>query len=190
MLDPVIAKRVQLVGLDVEGVLTDGGVYATVVNGAAVEFHRFDRRDELAIRFLSRAGIQVVLVCSRACETARARAGDLGVESVVVVNDVRGLTEFEDELRRLGVRLKDCAFVGDDLPDVLLMRRVGLAVAVANAAREVVTVADYTTEAPGGRGAVREFVEELLLARGDWEVVVHHYLGERAEFVPRGIGAS
>ncbi len=190
MLDPVIAKRVQLVGLDVEGVLTDGGVYATVVNGAAVEFRRFDLRDELAIRFLSSAGIKVVLVCSRASEMARARAGELGVESVVVVNEANGLTEFEDELHRLGVRLKDCAFVGDDLPDLPLMRRVGLAVAVANAAREVVTVADYTTDAPGGRGAVREFVEELLLARGDWEGVLHEYLGERGELVRRGIGAG
>jgi 3-deoxy-D-manno-octulosonate 8-phosphate phosphatase (KDO 8-P phosphatase) len=190
MLDPLIAKRVQLVGLDVDGVMTDGGVYVGVAGGEAVELKRFDIRDNIGIRFLRVAGVKVVVVSGRVSEATRVRCEELGVDAVIQDDQAQKLSGFLEVLSRFGTRIKDCAFVGDDLPDLPIMRRVGLAVAVANAMPEILAVSDYRTEASGGRGAIREFAEELLRARGQWEDVLHQYLAERGDRVGRGIGAG
>ncbi len=190
MLDPLIAKRVQLVGLDVDGVMTDGGVYMGEVASQPVELKRFDIRDNIGVRFLRAAGIKVVIVSGRVSPATRLRAEDLGVDEVIQDDQAQKLPAFEEMLSRFGVRIKDCAFVGDDLPDLPILRRVGLAVAVANATTEVLAAADYTTEASGGRGAVREFAEELLRARDQWEEVMQRYLAERGDVAGRSLGVG
>jgi 3-deoxy-D-manno-octulosonate 8-phosphate phosphatase (KDO 8-P phosphatase) len=190
MLDPLIAKRVQLVGFDVDGVMTDGGVYLGTAGDEPVELKRFDIRDSIGVRFLRAAGIKVVVSSGRVSSATRIRAEELGVDAVVQDHQAQKLSGFERALNQLGVRIKDSAFVGDDLPDLPIMRRVGLAVAVANAMPEVLALADYTTEAGGGRGAVREFAEELLKAREQWEEVMHNYLAERGDLLGRGISAG
>lgn len=190
MLDPVTAKRIRLVGLDVDGVMTDGGVYLGTAGGEPVELKRFDIRDDIAIRFLRVAGIKVVICSGRVSQATRIRAAEVGVDAVVQDDRAQKLLGFEQVLSQLGVRIEDTAFIGDDLPDLPIMRRVGLAVAVANAMPEILTVADHTTEASGGRGAIREFAEQLLRARGQWDGVVHDYLVDRGDVVARGIGAG
>lgn len=190
MVDPLIAKRVRLVGLDVDGVMTDGGVYVGTAGGQPVELKRFDIRDSIGIRFLRAAGIKVVVISGRYSEATTLRAEELGVDEVIQDDRARKLAAFEALLARLEVVARDCAFVGDDLPDLPIMRRVGLAVAVANAMPEVLAVADHITEAGGGRGAVREFAAELLHARGQWEQVMQRYLAERGDPVGRGARAG
>jgi len=121
------------------------------------------------------------MVTGRGGDVARLRAAELNVDDFAVQEKAKKLPLFEGILARHGVRFEDAAFVGDDLIDLPILRRVGLPVAVANAVSEVKAVARYTTRAGGGRGAIREFVEALLGARGEWNTVVKAYLVERGD---------
>src|SRR2546425_183630 len=131
MIDPAVARRLKLVGFDVDGVLTDNGIYVGMVGDHPVELKRFHIQDGLGIRMLRDAGLVVVLASARRSEATELRARELKVDEVV--QDKRKLPAFEDVLRRRGVSWEDCAFVGDDLPDLPLLRRGGVPIAVANA---------------------------------------------------------
>jgi 3-deoxy-D-manno-octulosonate 8-phosphate phosphatase (KDO 8-P phosphatase) len=183
VIDPGLARRVRLVALDVDGTLTDGGVYIGAVQGQAVELKRFDIQDGLGIALLRIAGLAVAIVTGRTSDAARLRAQELQVEEYVTDPDGRKLPGFEAVLARRGIAWDQVAFLGDDLPDVPLLRRAGLPVAVANAVPEAKALARHTTAAAGGRGAVREFVQALLTARGEWEGAVRDYLRERGDSV-------
>ncbi|GBD33350.1 MAG: hypothetical protein KatS3mg081_0462 [Gemmatimonadales bacterium] len=183
MIDPELARKIRLVGLDVDGVLTDGAVYMGVVAGESCEFKRFDIQDGIGIKLMQDAGIRVVLLSGRESPATLVRARDLGIGDVIQDDSARKLPAFERLLDRLGIGFEEAAFVGDDLPDIPVLRRVGLPVAVPNAAGEVKELARYTTRARGGFGAVREFAEALLRARGEWERLVERYLRERGERV-------
>lgn len=184
MLEPLTARRVRLVGLDVDGVLTDNGLYVGLVHGEPAELKRFDIQDGIGIHLLKGAGLHVVIVTGRVSQASTLRAAELGVE-LVQDDRARKLPAFEQLLEQHGVRMEEAAFVGDDLPDVPILRRVGLPVAVANATPDVKALAHHVTEASGGRGAVREFAEALLRARGQWETVVQRYFEERGDRSPR-----
>ena len=183
MIDPVLAGRVRLVGIDVDGTLTDGGLYIGVADGRPVELKRFDIQDGLGIALLRLAGLPVAIVTGRTSEAARLRARELNVEEFVSDPDGHKLPSFEAILARRKIAWDEVAFLGDDLPDVPLLRRVGLPVVVANAVGEAKALARHTTAAPGGRGAVREFAEALLTARGAWDAAVRDYLRERGDDV-------
>jgi len=185
VLEPLAAKRVRLVGFDVDGILTDNAVYVGAVDGQRVEFKRFDIADGIGLKLLRASGITVILLSGRASEATTLRARELGIDEVVQDDGARKLAPFEEMLARHGVRWEDAAFMGDDLPDLPVMRRVGLAVTVPAAAPEVRDVARYVTAASGGAGAVREFIEVLLRARGDWDGLVHEYLTQRGEHAAR-----
>jgi 3-deoxy-D-manno-octulosonate 8-phosphate phosphatase (KDO 8-P phosphatase) len=180
VIDPVAARRVRLVGIDVDGTLTDGGLYIGAGEGHGVELKRFDILDGLGILLLRMAGLAVLIATGRSSEAARLRAAELQVE---YVSDPVGhkLPGVEAVMQRLGVAWDEVAFVGDDLPDVPLLRRAGLPVVVANAVPEARSLARHTTAASGGRGAVREFAEDLLRARGQWDGVLARYLAERGD---------
>ncbi|MGH9260727.1 MAG: KdsC family phosphatase, partial [Acidimicrobiales bacterium] len=135
VIDAALARRIRLVGLDVDGVLTDGGLYIGMTAQHPVELKRFDIQDGLGIKLLRDAGLAVVLVSARRSEATDLRARELKVDEVVQHN--KKLPAFADVLRRRGVAWEDCVFVGDDLPDLPLLRRVGLPIAVANAVPEV-----------------------------------------------------
>jgi 3-deoxy-D-manno-octulosonate 8-phosphate phosphatase (KDO 8-P phosphatase) len=117
----------------------------------------------------------------RAGDAARLRAQELGVDDFLVDPSARKLTSFEAVLHKHNTRWEEAAFIGDDLPDLPILHRVGLPVAVANAVPEVQEAALHTTKARGGSGAVREFVETFLKARGAWTDVVRAYLKERSD---------
>jgi 3-deoxy-D-manno-octulosonate 8-phosphate phosphatase (KDO 8-P phosphatase) len=178
---PALAKRIKLVGLDVDGVLTDGGIYLGDVGGMAQEFKRYDIQDGLGIRLLRASGIKVAIITGRVSESVRLRATELEVDDLIQDGQARKLSALQRILERFGISLEDTAFVGDDFPDDPVLRVVGLPVAVANAAPEIRALCKVQLTRTGGFGAVREFSEMLLKARGDWERVVSDYLAERID---------
>ena len=180
VLDPALARRIRLVGLDVDGVLTDGGIYLGDVDGQALEFKRYDIQDGLGIYLLRQAGLKVVIVTGRVSESVRMRAAELQVDDLAQDALARKLPAFQRMIERHGVAPDECAFVGDDFPDMGILRVVGLPVAVGNAVPEIRAAALLPLRAGGGRGAVREFAEVLLKARGEWEQVTEAYVASRA----------
>jgi 3-deoxy-D-manno-octulosonate 8-phosphate phosphatase (KDO 8-P phosphatase) len=180
VIDQELAQRIRIVGLDVDGVLTDGGLYIGDSSGAHVELKRYDIQDGLGIRFLREAGIRVCFVTGRVSESVRMRAHELEVEDVAQDALARKLPAFQRILDRHDFRMEDAAFVGDDFPDMGIMRAVGLPVAVGNAVPEIKALARVCLTRTGGRGAAREFAELLLRARGEWEEIVERYVTERS----------
>jgi 3-deoxy-D-manno-octulosonate 8-phosphate phosphatase (KDO 8-P phosphatase) len=176
VLDPAIARRIRLVGLDVDGVMTDGGIYLGDVDGAAHEFKRYDIQDGLGVFFLRQAGLLVSIVTGRVSRSVELRARELKADELYQDAQARKLPGLLEMLERRGVSLAEAAFVGDDYPDLAIMRVVGLPVAVANAVPEIRRLATLQLTRPGGAGAVREFAELLLRARGQWDDVVERYV--------------
>ncbi|HUL69862.1 MAG TPA: HAD hydrolase family protein [Gemmatimonadales bacterium] len=185
MIDSEKALKIRLLALDVDGVLTDNGVYLGLVNGVSVEFKKFDIQDGLGLAVLKAMGIEVALVSGRLSEATSLRAAELRIAEVIQEPSARKLPAFADLLRRRGLGWEEVAYVGDDLADLPLLTRVGLPLAVANAVEEVKRAAVYVTRASGGSGAVREVVETLLKARGSWDDGVRVYLEERGEYRAR-----
>ena len=180
MIDEALARSIRLVGLDVDGVLTDGGIYLGSVDGTPLEFKRYDIQDGLGIRFLRQAGIQVVIVTGRVSDSVRLRAAELEVDGLVQDARAYKLPAIVQMLEERAIDAAHVAFIGDDFPDVPVLRHVGLPVAVGNAVPEVNAIAKLRLRGTGGRGAVREFAELLLKARGEWESVCAEYLAERS----------
>src|SRR5947209_13200995 len=168
MIDASLARRLKLVGFDVDGVLTDNGVYLGMVGDHPVEFKRFHIQDGLGIRLLKTAGLVVVWVSGRESAATALRARELAVDELIQDPSARKLPVFEAPRERRGLTWEECAFVGDDLADLPLLARVGLPIAVANAVPEVKAAAHAVTSVPGGQGAVREVAGLILQARGGW----------------------
>jgi 3-deoxy-D-manno-octulosonate 8-phosphate phosphatase (KDO 8-P phosphatase) len=179
MLQPIVAKKVRLVGLDVDGVMTDAGVYIGMGADGPIELKRFNIQDSIGIKLLMACDIAVVLISGRFSQATDLRARELGIEEVVQDPMAVKLPAFQNILDRRGIRIEEAAFMGDDLPDIPVLEKVGLGVAPDNAVPEVRQVAALVTKAAGGNGAVREFAEVLLKARGQWEGAVRQYLVER-----------
>jgi len=175
-----VAKRIRLVGLDVDGVLTEGGIYLGDVGGARMEFKRFDIWDGLGIKMLQLAGIEVVIITGRVSEAVATRAAELGITEVVQDPHARKLPALRKLLSARGIDERDVAFVGDDLPDLAVLRVVGLPVVVANCTQDVAGIGLRLTR-NGGHGAIREFAELLLRARGEWHTLVEKYVTSRSE---------
>ncbi|MHC4794790.1 MAG: KdsC family phosphatase [Planctomycetota bacterium] len=163
--------RIRLLCLDVDGVLTDGSV---LIDDAGVETKRFFVRDGTAIRMWQRQGGMIAIITGRRGEALRHRARELGIDNLVEGVERKG-EAFAELLESLGVDAAETAMVGDDLPDLPILERCGYPVAVRDAAVEVIEAACHVTTATGGRGAVREVVELLLKAKGDWEDSVERY---------------
>lgn len=174
------ARAIRLVMLDVDGVLTDGGIYLGATDaGDRVETKRFEITDGLGIHLLRKAGIEVAIITGRESHAVRLRAEELGIVECHQDRTARKLPIAERLLQKLGIGWSEAAFVGDDLPDLPVLKRVGLPVAVGNASPEVRALAGWTATRTGGHGAVREFAEALLRARGEWEANVEAYVRER-----------
>ncbi len=158
------ASRIRLLVLDVDGVLTDGGL---VYGASGEETKRFHVHDGLALVAARRAGLQVAVLSSRASAAVTRRMSELGVAEIhqAVADKAQAL---EALLERLGLRAAEVAVMGDDLPDLPAMGRAGLALAPANAVAEVKRAAHWVARRRGGDGAVREAVEMLLKARRAW----------------------
>ncbi len=168
------ARRVQLLVMDVDGVLTDGRM---ILSERGDELKAFNTRDGIAVALAKRAGLRTAIVTGESSPIAKARGAKLGVDSVVLGARRKGET-VEALMAEFGLPAEAVAYVGDDLLDIPAMQRVGLAIAVADAAPPVKAVAHVVTRAAGGRGAVRECVELILRAQGAWTRVVGAYVSE------------
>ena len=177
---PEVARRIKFVGLDVDGVLTDGGVFLGTAGEERFEFKRYDIQDGLGIVFLRMARIKLGIVTGRVSEGVILRAKELGIDEVSQDADAHKVAPFMEMLKRNGVAPADAAFLGDDFPDLPILKEVGLPVAVGNAVSEVRAVAKLRLTRNGGFGAVREFAELLLKARGEWKSVSEAYVAERS----------
>ena len=157
--------------MDVDGVLTDGTI-AIGPDGEEIKF--FHAHDGAGIRYLERAGIVPAIISGRSAKAVEFRARDLGIERVHLGIHEK-LPVYEEMVRDLGITEQEVCYIGDDLMDLPIMRRVGLAVAVANARPEVKRQAQYVAAAEGGKGAVREVVEWILRRDGKWRQVAARY---------------
>ncbi|MEP6589708.1 MAG: HAD hydrolase family protein [Gemmatimonadota bacterium] len=175
MLDATVARRIRLVGSDVDGCLTDNGLYIGAVGGERVEFKRFDVLDGLAASLLRHVGIDMIWVSGRQSAATALRGLELQVSAVMQVSSTGKVAAVDALLKERGLAWEEMLFLGDDLPDIPVLRRVGLPIAVANARPEVKAVCQFTTTAAGGHGALREVVELLLRARGEWDAASAHY---------------
>lgn len=180
MIDPSLARSIKIVGIDVDGVLTDGGIYLGAVDGHALEFKRYDIHDGLGLYLMRQAGLTLAVITGRVSESVRLRCAELGIDDVVQDPRVMKLAAFDEILARRGLSRAEAAFLGDDFPDMAVLRSVALPVAVGNAVAEVRDVCRVQLSRSGGRGAVREFAELLLRARGDWDSHWQRYVAERA----------
>ncbi len=161
-------KHIRLLALDVDGVLTDGRIY---YDNAGEELKAFNIKDGLGIKLLQRSGIKVAIITGRNSEIVSRRAAELGIEDVV-----QGREDKRDALRELcnlhQLELENCAYMGDDLPDLGAIDAAGLGLTVADACSEVREAADWVSELDGGNGAVRDACHYLLSARGDWSALL------------------
>ncbi len=170
-----LARRIRVVVLDVDGVLTDNGVYmGATAAGERIELKRFDIMDGLGLKMLQWAGLRVVLVSGRQSAATTARAGELGIECRQVAGGYK-LGTVEEILDDARAGWDELAVVGDDLADLPLLDRAGLPATVPNGAPELKARARWVAARPGGNGAAREFAEALLKARGDWPRLVEAY---------------
>jgi 3-deoxy-D-manno-octulosonate 8-phosphate phosphatase (KDO 8-P phosphatase) len=165
-------KRVKLFLCDVDGVLTDGSIFI----GGEREFKRFNIRDGLGLVLARRAGLKVGWVSARPSLATKMRAEELKIDFLVQQGDGTSKTAaIEQLLAAQKLTWAETCFVGDDIIDLGPLTRVGLAVAVGDAAPEAQAAAHYVTKAVGGRGAVREALEMILRAQGKWTPFVKHY---------------
>lgn len=177
-----VARAIRLVVLDVDGVLTDAGVYVGGDgSGEPVEFKRFDIQDGLGIRLLRDAGLEVAFVSGRVSSATEVRARELGIQECHQVAGARKLPVIREMMERMGLEWSEVAMLADDLPDLPVLRKVGLPVAVGNAVPEVRREVVWSTRRVGGSGAVREFARVLLEARGEWATMVDAYVRARSD---------
>jgi 3-deoxy-D-manno-octulosonate 8-phosphate phosphatase (KDO 8-P phosphatase) len=187
-IDAALARRIRLVAFDVDGVLTDGGLYlgsALHASGPVpFELKRYDVQDGLGMAMLRECGLKVALLTGRVSEAVAMRARELRVDACVQDRQARKLPALRRLCAEWEIALDDVAFVGDDLPDLAVMRAVGLPVAVGNATVETRRAAHLSLNARGGHGAVREFAEALLQARDEWTDAVERYVRSRSDDAP------
>ena len=168
-----VCSRIELFLSDVDGVLSDGRM---TLDNHGVESKQFHLRDGMGIRFWQRAGGQFGIVTGRESRIVARRAAELDI-SILHQGDLNKLPIVEKICKDHGLGLDQVCYIGDDLPDLPVIRAVGLGAAVADAVDEVCQAADYVTSKPGGHGAVRELVEYVLKNSGRWEEVVAKYVG-------------
>ena len=165
------AKKIKLLMLDVDGVLTDGRI---IYDSKGHDLKFFDVHDGLGVYLLSLMGIKTVLVTAKGSNVIAPRAKDMRVAAVY--KDIFPKTKvLKEVLRRFHVSADAVCFVGDDLVDYSIMKRCGLSIAVSNACKDIKQVAHFVTKRAGGRGAVREVSEILLKAQGKWKKALKIY---------------
>ena len=166
------ASRIRVLLMDVDGTMTDGGVtLLSQVDGTALEIKTFDAHDGQGLTLAQTAGLRTGCITGRESAALLRRAHEMRMEFIYMKQPLK-MPAYEDVLRRAKASDEEVAFVGDDLPDIPLLRRAGLAVAVGDAVPEVKEVAHYTTKALAGHGAIREAVELILRSKGIWAEMI------------------
>lgn len=164
-------QPIRLILSDVDGVLTDGGI---VIDNQGVESKQFHVRDGQGIRLWHKAGYKFGLITLRSSQILKIRVAELGIE-IIRQGIEHKLDAMHEILGELQLTSRQVCYIGDDLPDLALVRSVGLGVAVADACEELRQAAKYVTQAHGGKGAVRETIEIILKAQRRWEDLIKTY---------------
>jgi len=167
-------QRIEWLVLDVDGVLTDGGIY---YDNAGVELKRFHVRDGSGLKIWKFAGKHAAIITGRTSKLVEIRAAELGI-TPVIQGAAEKLPAYRQFLAETRCKPDQVCAVGDDVPDLGVLRHSGLAVAVADACPEARDVADYVTRVRGGFGAIREVIELILAAQGKWQPVVDRFRNE------------
>lgn len=166
------ASRIKVLLMDVDGTMTDGSVtLLSQTDGSALEIKTFDAHDGQGLTLAQTAGLRTGCITGRESAALLRRAYEMKMEFIYMKQPLK-VPAYEDILRKAGVSDAEVAFVGDDLPDIPLLRRAGLAVAVGDAVPEVKEIAHYTTMAIAGHGAIREAVEVILKSKGIWKEMI------------------
>lgn len=165
------AKKIKLLLLDVDGVLTDGRI---IYDSRGHDMKFFDVHDGLGVYCLRRAGIKTILVTAKGSKCIKPRARDMHVDAVFA-NILPKSAVLEKIVKKYNISEEEICFVGDDLVDLCMMKRVGFPVAVFNACQEIKNSANYITFREGGRGAVREVAELILKSQGKWQEILKIY---------------
>ncbi len=167
------ARKIKLILMDVDGTLTDGGVCILTTPGVEgfSEMKVFEAKDGAGIKLAGIMGLRTGFITGRSSQAVAQRARELSVDYVYLGQSTK-TAAFNECLQRAGVTEEETAWLGDDLPDMPLAARAGLAVAVADAAPELKAICHYVTKAAGGKGAARELVELILKSQGRWEEAV------------------
>jgi 3-deoxy-D-manno-octulosonate 8-phosphate phosphatase (KDO 8-P phosphatase) len=168
------AKKIKLLILDVDGILTNGSI---VLDQKGGEIKFFNVKDGFGIVLFHAAGLETAILSARSTGAVEARAKDLKIK--YVYQDASPKTDaFKEICKKAGVSSDEVCFMGDDLPDLCVLKKVGLSVTVPNAVNEVKEIVNHITKAEGGVGAVREVVELILEAQGKWNGIVEGYLSK------------
>ncbi len=164
------AKKIRILLMDADGTLTDGRVWliSEPDDQSAVEMKVFDAHDGAGLTLATTAGIRTGIITGRESPAMRRRAKEMKIE-FLYERAAEKIPVYEEILRLTGATDAEVAYVGDDLPDIPVMQRVGLAVAVGDATPETKRAAHFVTKAPGGRGAIRESIELIMKSKGIWE---------------------
>jgi 3-deoxy-D-manno-octulosonate 8-phosphate phosphatase (KDO 8-P phosphatase) len=174
-ISPALKKRaaqIKVLLMDVDGTMTDGSVtLLSQPDGTALEIKTFDAHDGQGLTLAQTAGLRTGCITGRESAALLRRAYEMKMEFVYMKQPVK-MPAYEDILKKAGVTDSEVAFIGDDLPDLPLLHRAGLAVAVGDAVPEVKKAAHYTTRAVAGHGAIREAVELILKSKGIWEAMI------------------
>ena len=165
------AQKIKLLLLDVDGVLTDGRLY---YGNSGEELKAFDIQDGLGIKLLQSAGIKVGIITGRSSDLVKRRAKELSIDPVIQGREDK-LTALNELLKDMNFNIEEIAFVGDDLPDLAVVRRVGLGITPANGNHILASQALWETKKSGGNGAVREVAELILIAQGKLESLLASY---------------
>jgi 3-deoxy-D-manno-octulosonate 8-phosphate phosphatase (KDO 8-P phosphatase) len=170
-----LASKVKMILMDVDGVLTDGIlINVPDAQGNMVETKGFDSQDGISLQWCSWHGIKTGVISGRVSAATAERAQQVKM-TYVYQGHIEKIPILEEILADAKIDKDEVAYIGDDFTDIVIMHRVGLAVATANARPEVKAEAHVVTKAPGGEGAVREVVELLLKAQGKWGAILKHY---------------
>lgn len=165
------AKKIKLLLLDVDGVLTDGRLY---YGNSGEEMKAFNIQDGLGIKLLQKGGVQVGIITGRISKLLQRRADELGIDPLIQGREDK-LTALNELLQNMRIEMDEIAFMGDDLPDLAVMRRVGLGITPANGSSTNAEQADWQTNNAGGQGAVREVAEMILDAQGKLQTILADY---------------
>ncbi len=166
------AKKIKLLLLDVDGVLTDGKI---IINAKGEEIKNFYVCDGMGIKLLQKAGVEIGIISSRFSHVVEYRAKELGI-NLLIQGELFKIKSYEKILKDKGLKDEEVAYIGDDWTDLPILKRVGLAIGVPNGWEPVNKYVDYITQYPGGLGAVREVCDLILKAKGKWQEFLNFYL--------------
>jgi 3-deoxy-D-manno-octulosonate 8-phosphate phosphatase (KDO 8-P phosphatase) len=161
-----VLKKIKVIAMDVDGVMTDGRI---IYDGDGKELKLFDAHDGYGIARARQQGVKIAIISARSSVAVKSRAKDLKFDRVYLDAHPK-IDAYEKMLKVFKVKDEEVCFIGDDMPDRDILKRVGFAAAPANAASDIKKLAHYVAVKKGGRGAVREIIEKILKAKGLWSV--------------------